>query len=82
MALVHVEEVSSSGNVRLSEKVVLVLLAIKAGAINEDSGFLPSRGVLGCAITVCVLSRCVLSKWVARSRGSSKLWRRQQALEE
>ena len=43
-------EVGSSGKVRLSEKVVLVLIAIEAGAVKGGSGFLPSRPVLGCAI--------------------------------
>ena len=31
----------------MSEKVVLVLLAVEAGAVKEGSGFLPSRRVLG-----------------------------------
>jgi len=36
-------EVGSSGKVSLSEKVVLVLLAVKAGAVKEGSGFLAPR---------------------------------------
>ena len=40
-------EVGSSGKVSLSEQVVLVLLAVEAGAVKEDSGFsvVPARGV-------------------------------------
>ena len=38
-------EVASSGKASLSEKVVLVLLAVEAGAVKEGSGFLPSRRV-------------------------------------
>ena len=48
-------EVGSSGKVSLSEKVVLVLLAVEAGAVNECSGFSPSRRVLYRAITACVI---------------------------
>ena len=44
-------EAGSSGKVSLSEKVVLVLLALKAGAVKEGCGFLPSSRVLGRAIT-------------------------------
>ena len=39
------EEVGSSGKISLSENVVLVLLAVKAGAVKEGSRFLPSRRV-------------------------------------
>ncbi len=38
-------EVVLSGKVSLSEKVVLVLLAVEAGAVKEGFGFLPSRRV-------------------------------------
>ena len=38
-------EVESSGKVSLSEKVVLVLLAVEVSAVKEGSGFLPSRRV-------------------------------------
>jgi hypothetical protein len=48
-------EVGSSGNVSLSEKIVLVLLAVEAGVIKEGSGFLPSRWVLSRAITACAI---------------------------
>jgi hypothetical protein len=34
------------GLMGMSEKVVLVLLAIEAGAVKKGSGFLPSRWVL------------------------------------
>jgi hypothetical protein len=47
----RVEEVGSSGKASLLEKVVL--LAVEAGAIKDGSGFLPSRRVLGRAITAC-----------------------------
>ena len=43
-------EAESSGKVSLSEKVVLVLLAVEAGAVKQGSGFLPSRRVLSRAI--------------------------------
>ena len=46
-------DVGSSGKINLSEKVVLVLLVVKAGDIKEGSGFLPSRQVLGRAIKAC-----------------------------
>ncbi len=36
-------EVGSSWKASLSEKVVLVLLAVEAGAVKEGSGFLPSK---------------------------------------
>jgi len=39
------EEVGSSGKVSMSEKVVLVLLAVEAGVVKEGSGLLPSRRV-------------------------------------
>ena len=53
------EEVGSS-EVSLSEKVVLVLLAVEAGAIEEGSGFLSSRRILGCAIMVCTIKPCAV----------------------
>ena len=49
------EEIGSSEKVSLSEKAVLVLLAVEAGAVKEDSGFLPSRRVFGRAITACAI---------------------------
>ena len=55
-------EVGSSGKVSLSEKVVLVLLAIEAGAIKEGSGFLPPSRALGRAVKAssgsCHQGRC------------------------
>ncbi len=36
-------EVGSSGKVRFSEKVALVLFAVEAGAVKEGFGFLPSK---------------------------------------
>ncbi len=48
-------ELGSSGKVSLSEKVVLVLLAIEGCAVKEGSGFLPSRRVLGRDITACAV---------------------------
>jgi len=48
-------EVGSSGKVTLSEKVVLVLLAVEAIAVKEGSGFLSSRRILGRAITACTI---------------------------
>lgn len=47
-----VEEVGSSGvgslrKVSLSEKVVLALLVVQAGAVGDGSGFLLSRQVIG-----------------------------------
>jgi hypothetical protein len=38
-----VEEVGSSGKVSLSEKVMLVLLAVEAGVVKEGSGCLASK---------------------------------------
>ena len=58
------EEEGSSGKVSLSEKVVLVLLAIEAAAVKEGSGFLPLRRVLGRAIKACAIKACVPSKRV------------------
>ena len=49
------EEGGSSGKVSLVENVVLVLLAVEAGAIKEGSRFLPSRRVLGRAIKECTI---------------------------
>lgn len=40
------EEVGSSGYVSLSEKVVLVLLAVDASVVKEGSKFLPQGGCL------------------------------------
>ena len=40
---VGTSEVGSSGKVSLSEKVVLVPLAIEAVTVKEGCGFLPSR---------------------------------------
>ena len=48
-------EVASSGKASLSEKVVLVLHAVEAGAVKGSSGFLPSRRVLGRAIKACAI---------------------------
>src|SRR5579871_5673162 len=48
----------SSRRVSLSEKVVLVLLAVEAGAVYEGSGSLPSTWVLGHA------TNAMLSKWI------------------
>lgn len=48
-------EAGSLGKVSLSEKIVLVLLAVEAGAVREGSGFLTSRRVLGCAIKAGVV---------------------------
>ena len=57
-------EVGSSGKASLSsslsEKVVLVLLAVEGGAVKEGSGFLPSRRVLGRDITTCAIKECVI----------------------
>jgi len=39
------DEVGSSGKVSLSEKIVLVLLVVEAGAVKEGSRFLLSRRV-------------------------------------
>jgi hypothetical protein len=48
----RVEEVGSSGKVSLSEKFLLVLLAVAAGAVKEGSMFLSSRRVLDRAVRV------------------------------
>ncbi len=53
-------EVGSSRKVCLSEKVVLVLLAVEAGVIEECYGFLPSRRVLGRAINACAIKAGVV----------------------
>ena len=58
-------EVGSSGKVSLSEKVVLVLVAIDAAAVKKGSGFLPSRRLLGrvvvgCAIKTCAIKTCAI----------------------
>ncbi len=81
MEEVRVEEVGSSGNISLSE-VAPMLLAVDAGAVEGSSschqggfrschqgGFpvVPSRGVLGRAITACA-SRRVPSRWVSSRR--------------
>jgi len=63
-------EVGSSWKVSLSEKVVLVPLAVEAGPVEEGSEFLPSRGVLGCAITAgsrsciatCAIEACAIKE--------------------
>jgi hypothetical protein len=61
VVVTRVEEVGSSGRISFSEKVswlekvVLVLLAVEAGAVKEGSRFLASRRVLGRAITVCAI---------------------------
>jgi hypothetical protein len=43
LVVARVEEVGLSGKVNLSEKTVLVLLAIEAGAVKVGSRFLQSR---------------------------------------
>jgi len=53
-------EVGSSGKVSLLEKVVLLLLAVEAGAVKEGSRFLPSRRVLGRAIAACAIKECAI----------------------
>src|SRR5579871_2609075 len=53
--VVRVEEVGSSGKVNLLEKVMLVLLAVGAGAVKEGSGFLLLRQLLGRAIVKFVM---------------------------
>ncbi len=58
--MVGSSEVGSWGMVSLSEKVVLVLLAVEAGAVKEGSGFLPSRWVLGRAMTACAIKECAV----------------------
>ena len=50
-------EVSSSETVRVSEKMVLPLLAVEAGTVKEGSRFLPLRRVLDRAIKACVITR-------------------------
>jgi hypothetical protein len=55
-----VEEVGSSEKVSLSEKVVLVLLALEVGVVKEGSGFLPSRRFLGPIITACAIKAGVV----------------------
>ncbi len=62
------EEVGSSGKASLSEKVVLVLLAVEAGVVKEDSGFLPSRRVLGHAITECAINACAIKAGAGAGR--------------
>ena len=54
----------------MSEKVVLVLLAVEGGAVKEGSGFLSSRRVLNrtvtayeikaCATNVCAIIVCAI----------------------
>ena len=53
-------EVGLLEKVSLSEKVVLVLLAVEVGAVNEGYRFLPSRRVLGGAITACAIKACAI----------------------
>ena len=60
----YVEEVCSS-EVGMLGKVVLVLLAVEAGAIEEGSGFLPSRQVLDCAITTYAITACDIKTCIA-----------------
>ena len=55
-------EVGSSGKVSVLEKVVLLLLAVEAGAVKEGSRFLPSRRVLGRTITACAIKECAAIK--------------------
>ncbi len=59
-------EVGSSGKVSLSEKVVLLLLAVEAGAVKECSGFLPSRRVLGRAITGRAIKPYAIKPWAIK----------------
>ena len=53
----------------MSEKVVLVLVAVKAGAVKDGCEFLPSRQVLSRAIKAssgsCHQGRCGFLKQVA-----------------
>ena len=49
------EEEGSSGKLSLSEKVVLVLVAIDAVAVKKGSGFLPSKRVLGRVVVGCAI---------------------------
>ena len=71
------EEVGSSeegpsGKVSFSEKVVLVLLAVEAGAVKEGCGFLPSSRVLGRAIKACAIKSCAIKACTIKaSSGSS-----------
>jgi hypothetical protein len=51
-------EIGSSWKVSLSENVMLVLLTVEVGTVKEDSGLLPSRQVLGRAITACAIGAC------------------------
>ena len=46
----------------MSEKVVLVLLAVEAGAVKEGSRFLPSRRVLCRAIKPCAVKPCAIKR--------------------
>jgi hypothetical protein len=39
---------------------MLLLLTVEAGTIKEGSGFLPSRQVLGHAITACTIQACII----------------------
>ncbi len=54
------EEEGSPGRISLSKKVVLVPLAVEVGDVKEGSRFLPSRRVLGRAITVCAIKACAI----------------------
>ena len=73
----RVEEEGSSGKVSLSEKVVLVLLAIEAAAVKEGSGLLPLRRVLGRAIKACAIKACMSRQsgfGILSSRRVSSRW--------
>ena len=62
--------VGSSGKASLSVKVVLVLLAVEAGAVKESSGFLPSRRVLGRALTArAIKAGAVKASWGSCHQG-------------
>ncbi|SRR6266480_317909 len=52
------------GKVGLSEKVVLVRLAVEGGAVEEGSRFLSARRVLGRAITTCAIKPCAIKAGV------------------
>ena len=59
---VRTSVVASLGKVSLSEKVMLVLLAVEASAVKEGSGFLSSRlGSRSCDHGVCY-QMCVPSR--------------------
>ena len=66
VAEVGSSEAGSSGEVSLLEKVVLVLLAVEAGAIKEGSRFLLSTRILGRAITRVLLRRMPSRRLLSR----------------